>query len=469
MKGKFLLILPLILGTLMAGIDSSIVNISLPTMQSEFGVDLDQIQWVITAYMLGFCVFMPLTNWLKERMGYYNLYLISLAVFTVGSLMCAISRSLETLILARAIQSFGGGAITPTAMAIITAVFPANERGKVMGWWSIGSIAGPAIGPTIGGILTAYYGWPSIFYINLPIGIITMVIAGKSLRFLNTLPKAESKFDLKGFSLFTVFIVFFQYAIAIISIKGITSPWFFTPLILSFVAIYYFIKISNNNPRALFNLNIFKHSVYIRCILITVVRSIAIFGGLFMLPFLLQGELGYSEIKAGLMILPFSFVMAILTPYAGSLSDRIGPRKLVVPGLIIAAASMVSFGFINSPNEVPVILSMVLRGLGLGLLVSTLSASAMSSVLPSEVTYASSMYSLMQQLGGSIGIAFSSLIQQFMLNYYHVKGYADQVANHFAIQDVFLISAVLVLASIFLAFKLPNAAVVKNINSGLAN
>lgn len=457
MKQRFGILFPLILGTFMAGIDSSIVNVSLPTMSTQFGVGLDAIEWVIVAYMLGFCVFMPLTSWLKEQIGFYALYLISLSIFTFGSLLCAISVSLPELIAARAIQSFGGGAITPTAMAILTLVFPPEERGKVMGWWSLGSIAGPAIGPTLGGTLTNLYGWPSIFYINLPIGILTIGIAAYTLRFLKTSVRQPARFDAGGFGLFTVFIILFQYAIAVLPDKGFASLAVWIPFVVSIIAIVVFIRRSLPNPHALFNLHIFRHRIYTYCILITSVRSVAIFGGLFLLPFLLQGQLGFSEIASGLLILPFSAVMALVTPIAGSLSDKFGPRRLIVVGLVLVAISMVQLSQLNTPDLFPIIAAMVVRGFGIGLLVSTITAAAMSAVLPEEVTQASSMFSLIQQLSGTIGIAFSGLLQQYIMRYYtDGKGYTETVAHHYGIQDTFFIAAVLVVATLPFALKLPH-------------
>lgn len=462
MKNRLAIVFPLILGTFMAGVDGSIVNVSLPTMSKQFGVGLDAIEWIVTAYMLGFCVFMPLTTWLKQRFGFYSLYLVSLAIFTIGSLLCAISPSLEMLIAARALQSFGGGAITPTAMAIITTVFPKEERGKMMGWWSLGSIAGPAIGPTLGGLLTQYFGWPSIFYINLPIGVITIAIAWRSLRFLQKLPRTDARFDSGGFVLFTLFIVLFQYAIAVLGRKGIGSPWVFIPLGGSALLFWIFIRQSIAKTDALFNLNIFRHRVYVYCIIITIVRSIALFGGTFLVPFLLQGQLGYSEMKSGLMLLPNSLVMAVLTPMAGSLSDKIGARKLVVPGLFIVGISMFQFSWIDGPAEIYVILAMIVRGVGMGLLVSTLTATAMSSVLPGEAANASSVYSLVMQLSGSVGIAFSGLFQQSFMHYYAFKkGYTNILSAHYAIQDVFIISGVLVFLTVLIAVRLPNVAMAK--------
>jgi DHA2 family multidrug resistance protein len=456
MNSRFAIIFPLILGTFMAGIDSSIVNVSLPVMSKQFGVGINAIEWVIMTYMLGFCVFMPLTSWLQERLGFYVLYLVSLGVFTFGSFLCAISGSLDMLIVSRAIQSFGGGAITPTSMAILTVVFPASERGKVMGWWSLGSIAGPAIGPTLGGLLTEYFGWPSIFYINLPIGILTIAISWYSLRFLNKAHRTASKFDSEGFALFTCFVILFQYAITVLSTKGFTSPWVVVPWVISIAALLLFIRLSRSNPNALFNLGIFKHRVYLYCILITAVRSIAVYAGLFLLPFLLQGQLGFTEVQSGLLLLPYSIVMALVTPLAGTLSDKYGPRWLIIPGLIIVTISMLQFSRMNSPDVASIIFAMVVRGVGIGLLVSTITATAMNAVLPNEVTGASSMFSLIQQLSGSVGIAFSGLLQQYIMRYYTgTHQYSTAIAHHYAIQDVFLSSAVLVFITIFIAFLLP--------------
>jgi len=244
--------------------------------------------------------------------------------------------------------------------------------------------------------------------------------------------------------------------------KGVASLWVLIPLAGSGIALYLFIRKSRANPAALFNLGIFRHRVYVYCILITIVRSIALFGGTFLVPFLLQGVLRYSEMKSGLMLLPNSAVMAILTPMAGALSDKFGARKLVVPGLLLVALSMFQFSQINSPDEVYVILAMVVRGTGLGLLVSTLTATAMSAVTLEEAPDASSMYSLIMQLGGSVGIAFSGLFQQFIQQYYTMhRGYTALLAGHYAIQDVFIISGILVLISLMIAFRLPNRAMAK--------
>ncbi len=168
------------IGTLMSALDTSIVNVSLPAIMADFGSSLDQIEWVVTAYMLAFATLMPLTSWIRDRVGTKQLYIASLAVFTVGSVLCGMAWNLPVLIFARVLQALGGGALTPVGMAMISDVFP--QRGKAIGYWGVGVIMGPAFGPTLGGFLTKTLGWRSIFMVNLPIGIIGVILSLRLLR-----------------------------------------------------------------------------------------------------------------------------------------------------------------------------------------------------------------------------------------------------------------------------------------------
>ena len=169
---KWQVLIIVMIGTLMSALDSSIVNVSIPAIMADFGASLDDIEWVVTSYMLAFAVLMPLTAWMRDRVGHKQLYIASLMIFTVGSVLCGMAWNLPSMIIARVIQAIGGGAITPTGMAMITESFEPHERGKALGFWGKGAVMGPAFGPTVGGYLTKYFGWPSIFLINLPIGMI---------------------------------------------------------------------------------------------------------------------------------------------------------------------------------------------------------------------------------------------------------------------------------------------------------
>ena len=195
------------IGTLMSALDTSIVNVCLPSMMSSFGASVDEIEWVITGYMLGFSTFMPLTVWLRDRLGPRTLFLLALGVFTLGSLLCGIAWSLPVLVIARLIQAFGGGAITPTGMAMIAEVFPPAERGRALGIWGVGVIVGPAVGPTLGGYLTDAFGWRAIFDVNLPFGALGLLAAARVLRSDRPAAGARRSFDLAGFVLLSAFLV----------------------------------------------------------------------------------------------------------------------------------------------------------------------------------------------------------------------------------------------------------------------
>jgi DHA2 family multidrug resistance protein len=192
--------------------------------------------------------------------------------------------------------------------------------------------------------------------------------------------------------------------------------------------------------------------------IITFVRAIALYGGLFLLPFLLQGLLHYSEIQSGLLILPNSIMMAIFTPLAGSWSDKYGPKKIVITGLGLVALSMLLFSQADQPLTWYILIAMSIRGLGMGFLVSPITSTSLNAVLPNETTGASSMYTLIQQLGGSIGIALSGVMHQFLFTFYSSKGYSQGLAEHHAIEDVFIISMFLVLVAILPALGLPFGA-----------
>ncbi|MFX1703583.1 DHA2 family efflux MFS transporter permease subunit [Chitinophaga sp. CC14] len=450
------ILIVVIMGTTMAGIDSSIVNISLPVMSKQFNCTLDEIEWVITVYMLSFSVLMPLTNWLKNRIGFFNLYVGAISLFTLGSLMCALSTSLDSLLIARVVQALGGGAMAPTSMAIISYVFPARVRGTVLGWWGLGNLVGPAMGPTLGGILTEKFGWPSIFYINIPIGIITVILAFRYLDILRKQPKLKLPFDLTGFVALTIFLVCLQYGVARAEVVGITSPEILATLAVALIAFAVFIWIDKHKKEPIINLDLFANYSFVSCILVTISRSAALFGGLFLMPFLLQEQMGFSEGMSGLLILPNSVFMAAMMPFAGRWSDKHGSREISMLGIALLAVSMYLFALLDKSSSLSsVIITMTVRGLGMGLLLAPLNAATLSAVRPSEVTMASSISTLMQQVGGAIGIAVLAIVTQAAYNKYVLAGHEGHYAHHLALKQGFHISLFILLITLIPAWFLP--------------
>ena len=399
------------IGTLMGALDSSIVNVSIPRIMADFGSSVDDIEWVVTGYMLAFSTLMPLTAWFRDRVGHKSLYIASLFVFTLGSVLCGFAWNLPSLIVARVIQAFGGGAITPTGMAMIAEVFSPKERGKAMGYWGVGVIVGPAFGPTLGGYLTQTLGWRSIFLINLPIGIAGMMLAAKVL-FADKPHASQSKpFDFWGFGFLSAFLVAFLLGLSKGEHEGWTSAYIITCAIIALIGAVGFLLVETQILNPIVELSLFKSSVFSVCMLVTAVRSVALFGGIFLLPLFLQQQMGFDETRSGLILLPGSLVIGLFMPISGKISDRTGPRTLTIVGLLGVALFMFMYRNMDINMSVwDVIAPTLVRGFGIGLLIAPVMAAAMNAVPNHKAGAASSLLNLIQQVGGSLGIAILATV-----------------------------------------------------------
>jgi len=459
MKNASLVLITLMLGTSMAAIDSSIVNVSLPVIRHQFKVDVDEVAWVITAYMISFSLFIPLVGWLKSRIGYFWLFIGSVTVFTLGSLLCSLSPSLTVLVIARVIQATGGGAISPTSLAILSESFPPERRGNAVGWWGIGNVMGPALGPTLGGVLTHYFGWQSVFYVNIPLGILTILFTFRYLSFLRGTQTTKPRFDFQGYAWFALFIVGVQVAVSAVSKGGAIK--LIAATVTTILSFWLFIR-SARRPQPLLDLTVFRSSDFNHSAIIVIIRSVALFGGMFFLPFLLQGLLGYTPIQSGLLMLPNALMMLVSRPYAGKKADQGLIRSVSVIGIIIVAISFFGFSRINVGTAIVwILVLMMARGLGMSLLVAPVSTALLNSVTREQTATATSMNSLLQQLGGSVGIAIFGVIHQFIYAHYLSKQYNAGTAEHFALQDGFLISAFVIALALIPAIRLPEKHVVR--------
>jgi DHA2 family multidrug resistance protein len=461
LKHPTLVLITLMLGTSMAAIDSSIVNVSLPVIRHQFNVNLDEIEWVITAYMISFTLFIPLISWLKNRVGYFYLYIGSVAVFTIGSLLCSLSHQLTLLVIARVIQASGGGAVTPTSLAILSESFPEEKRGSVIGWWGLGNVIGPAIGPTLGGVLTQYFGWESVFYVNIPIGIVTIIMSYRYLNFLRDRAWTPRNFDFRGYAWLSLFIVTLQYTISTISKHG-QFPATTAGCAATILFLWLFIRSAGRNTQPLLDLTVFRAANFVYSAIIVVIRSIGLFGGVFFLPFLLQGLLGYTTIQSGLLLLPNALMMLVARPYAGRKADDGLIRNISIMGIVLLALSMYLFARINVGTAVwLILLPMIIRGVGISFLVAPVSTALLNAVTRDQTTTATSLNSLLQQLGGSIGIAIFGVLHQFIYTHYLQKGYIQALAEHYALQDGFFVSAIVVGLALIPAIRLPQRHAVR--------
>jgi EmrB/QacA subfamily drug resistance transporter len=406
-------------GTLMAALDSSIVNISLPDIMADFGATLDSIEWVVTGYMLAYAVFIPLASWARERLGSRKLYIYSLVLFTVGSLLCGLAWDLPSLIVARVLQAFGGGFITPTGMAMVSEVFPPKERGRAMGLWGLGVIVGPALGPTIGGYLTKTVGWRSIFMVNIPIGVLTILLAQALLRPSAAVERSHRKpFDAWGFLFLAIFLVGFLLGVSKGEREGWTSAYILSCFGSSLLGLMGFIAAEVGTKYGILDFSLFESKVFTASILVTAGRTVAIFGATFLLPLFMQNLMGLDELQSGLLLLPGSLLLALCMPLAGRLSDKMGPRYLVLGGSL----GMAFFMYLDrrldaNSSELAVVLPTFVRGVSAAFMVAPVMATALNSIPTDKATAGSVLLNVTQQVAGSAGIAVLATVLDHRQHY----------------------------------------------------
>ena len=404
------------LGTFMAVLDMSIVNVALPHMMSAFGVNRDQIEWVATGFMLASATIMPFIGWVAGRVSYKTLYLGCLALFTVASGLCALAWNLESLIVARILQAIGGGAIQPIGMAIIAELFEPHERGKALGIWGMGVVVAPALGPTLGGYLTDAFTWRTIFSVNIPVGIVTLLAGLVLMRPLYAHGPRRS-FDAVGYAFLAMALIGGLIALSNGQEKGWDSEYIRICEAFTIVGVVMFIAVELAVDHPMVDLRLFLIRNYALSIILTVFRSIGLFGSVFLLPIFLQNLMGYTTIQAGLWLIPGAVAVGVTMPIAGRLADRYSPRVLVTIGTTLVGLSLMMFGWLDPLSGwVMLVFPQIVRGVGLALMMSPLLAAALNAIPRHDMPMASSFMNVAQNIGGAIGIA---VLNTFVTNSIH--------------------------------------------------
>ncbi|MBS1962101.1 MAG: multidrug efflux MFS transporter [Bdellovibrionales bacterium] len=447
----------LMVGSLIAGLDATIVNVSVPAMMNDFHAPVSQVQWVVSVYMIAFAVLMPLTGWLREQLGSRKLYLLALGVFTVGSLACGLAWNLGSLVAFRVVQALGGGAMTPIAMAILTETFPANEKGRALGVWGAGVLLGPILGPPLGGFLTEWAGWRSIFLVNLPIGVLGVAAAAVILRRDKPAEKIRwSTFDFKGFGLLSGFLISLLYGASVVEQDGFQSPTVALYAAAAIVFLITFLVSELRSRHQVLDFSLFRSRTFGLAIVIGLVRSFALYGGQFLLPLFLARVQGYTEDRIGLMILPGAVVIGALLPFSGRASDRYGSRPFILAGLLVLVGYFVSMTRIDVDTSTSGILIPVLvRGFGLGLLVTPLTSMALGAIPVHKSANGSILLNLTQQLGGSLGIASLGSVLEYQTRAYSRTGAGELVAAVSSYQDAYRFGAVICAIAFLVALGIP--------------
>ncbi|MDA8106130.1 MAG: DHA2 family efflux MFS transporter permease subunit [Nitrospiraceae bacterium] len=407
---KWLIALTVIMGTIMSALDTSIVNVALPFMRGNLGASIDEITWVATGYMLSNVIIMPIIGMLSSRFGRKRLYGFSIFLFTVSSMLCGMSWSLGSLVMFRIIQGVGGGALIPVSQAILRESFPPEEQGMAMGIYGFGVVLGPAFGPTLGGWLTDNYSWPWIFYINVPIGIINLLLVYRFLHDPAYLKREKRKIDFPGLGLLIVGLGALQLMLE----KGERQDWFqsdFIVLLLGIAVIglslFIFWELTTDKP--VVNLRLLKDANFASGTLLGGILGMGLYGSLFLLPLFLQQILGYPAFDSGLALMPRSLAMALAMPVAGRFYNKMGPRLLIGVGLVITAFSFWQLSAISlDVGFWDIFAPQFMQGLGFGMIFVALSTAALSTIRKTRMTDAAGLYNVVRQVFGSIGISLTA-------------------------------------------------------------
>ncbi len=405
---KWWVLANVMIGTFMAVMDATIVDVSLAKIMATFGIGVDTVKWVATAYLLVFAVMLPTSGWIADHFGYKKTYATALSFFTLGSLLCSLSWNENALIIFRVIQGIGAGLMMPVGMAIVMREFPPERRGIALGFWSIAAAASVSLGPTLGGYLIDNYAWHSIFDVNIPIGIIGIFATFIIQREYKT--STNRTFDLIGFVSMSVFLSALLIALsdgnAEWNTGGWTSPFIIICFAISFIGFVAFMIAELNTKHPLIDLSLLKNFNFAMANIVLFIFGMGMFGSTFLLPLYLQNGLGYTAFQAGSLFLPIGFLQATMAPIAGNLADKINPKIPAFIGILLLALSLFINHFLSLFSETSsIILSLYLRGLGMGWIFTPLSTLALSEIPKERMAQASGLYNVLRQIGGSFGVA----------------------------------------------------------------
>ena len=426
---KWLVLMSVMIGTFMAVLDATIVSVSFPKMMAVFGVSVDRIEWVMTAYMLAFAVVLPSSGWIADRFGYKLTYMMGLALFTAGSLACSFSWNENILILFRIIQGSGAGFLMPVGMAIVTRTFPPQQRGIALGFWGIAAAASVSLGPLVGGYLVDNFSWQAIFDINIPVGIMGVVAVGIIQDEYKS--QVREKFDIGGFLTMTIGLGTLLLALATGNSNWNTGGWSSLFIVGNFtvsaVSLILFVIIELRIKHPILNLRLLKYHNFAMSTLIMFIFGIAFFGNAFLLPIYLQNSLGYTALQAGLVFLPVGILQAFIAPISGQLTDRINPKIPLLIGAVILGISMYLFSFLSlHTTHDQIMLPLYLRGMGMGLIFTPISTVALYDIPKPQLAQASGLFNTIRQLGGSFGIAALGTVLTQRVKF-HMQIYGEQL------------------------------------------
>jgi MFS transporter, DHA2 family, multidrug resistance protein len=396
--------------TVMVFLDTTVVNLSLPYIAGSLSASIDEATWSLTSYLAANAVVLPLAGWLSGLLGRRRLLMGSVASFTVASVLCGLAPNIEALVLFRVVQGLTGGVMQPLSQAVMLEGFAPEDRGKAMGFWSVGIIAAPIAGPLLGGWLTEHASWRWVFFINVPVGVVGL---GMLALFVHDPPYVRSlirRIDGWGIGMLALGIG----ALQVLFDQGQEEDWFesrtMTALLIvavAMLALFVWRSLAISYP--VVDLRVFRDRTFAAGAVLSALMGLLLYGSIVLLPLLLQTQLGYPPLDAGLIVVARAVGSLVMFPIAGILTSRVDPRRLLAVGLALGAITMFWFATLDRDlGGRDLFWPQVIQGVALGLLFVPLTTVTMSTIPREQMGNASSLFNVVRNLGSSVGIAIVS-------------------------------------------------------------
>lgn len=409
---KNLILLTVIIGTFLGRLDQTIVNLALPKIINDFHITVSAAGWIATAYILANAIFVPIWGKLGDTIGRKKVYMLGFGLFIVGSVFAGLAWNLTSMIVFRVIQAIAGSADYPTAMAILSVTYPTDkERAQALGIWSSAFAASAVLGPLIGGPLIDHFSWRAVFLINLPIGIIGMLMASAYIE-ESVSAKATHKFDVLGAFVLGTAIS----AVVLVLDKGSDWGWQSAGALAcyatAFFGMLWFVHIEQNHPEPLVDLHFFKIRVFTETLINNFIVFMGMMGSIFLVPIFAQTFLGYDATQSGLLFVPMAVALMMAAPLGGRLTGKVQPKVVIAASTFVAAIGLYLFTFIDSRSgawDIMLPLSVMAFGMGFGMAQRT---NVIAAAVPKEeIGVASSVLALVRNVSGAFGVAiFGTLL-----------------------------------------------------------
>jgi MFS transporter, DHA2 family, multidrug resistance protein len=419
------------MATFMEVLDTSIANVALPHMAGSLSVSTDESTWVLTSYLVANAIVLPLSGWLSSVLGRKRFYMISVFLFTTASALCGFATSLEQLVFFRILQGLGGGGLQPSEQAILMDTFPPSKRGMAMAVYGVSILCAPVLGPTLGGFITESYSWRWIFYINVPVGILSLILSGIVVEDPPYLKKMRAeranhkhRVDFIGLGLLTVGLASMELVLD----KGQRYDWFGSPFIarmtiLGVVCLVSVVIYELWHPDPIINLRVFKDRNFTMASVGVFCAFTVLYGSTVLLPQMLQTLMGYTPMNAGLVLSPAGLVTMLVMPMIGiALSKGVDARWLIILGLTVVGLCCLWFASLNlsiAPGQV--VWPRICQTVGAGLLYVPINTAAYAYLKKEQTNNASGVFNLIRNEGSSIGVALTNTLLQRRTQFHHSR------------------------------------------------